>query len=392
MNEMKLAIVQTHPIQYYAPIYAALQRRFGVETCGIYGSDFSVNGYRDREFGNAIKWAADLTSGYEQVYLSHDPLEKITSRGFLNAIDRVRPSALLITGYRPIRFYLFPFIAAKIRRIPVLFKAETTDVAVGRSFWSREIRAICLRALYKQVRYFLYIGHNSKQHYMNHGISESRLIFSPMSVPSRPGKIDAASSRLRIRRELGIPDDIYAGLFSGKFTRKKSPDHLILAARKLPPRLRSRLALIFVGNGELMSEMKKMAADQLPSDLHSVHFVGFKNQDEIDDYYRAGDFLVLSSLFEETWGLVVNEAMMQGKPCIVSNRVGCAEDLIIDALTGFRYRAGDIDELADRIMKMFGLVRRSDVEEACRSQVARYSTEAAAGGIADACRRLKAGA
>ena len=46
-----LAVIETHPIQYHAPVYRAVQSEFGISVTAIYGSDFSVVGYRDQEFG-----------------------------------------------------------------------------------------------------------------------------------------------------------------------------------------------------------------------------------------------------------------------------------------------------------------------------------------------------
>ena len=58
-----------------------------------------------------------------------------------------------------------------------------------------------------------------------------------------------------------------------------------------------------------------------------VHFAGFKNQLELPPYYLAADLMVLPSRRQgETWGLVVNEALHAGLPCIVTDAVGCAVD------------------------------------------------------------------
>ena len=55
---------------------------------------------------------------------------------------------------------------------------------------------------------------------------------------------------------------------------------------------------------------------------------GFQQQEKLKDVYTVADMLVLPSLYTETWGLVMNEAMQLGVPCIVSDRVGCGPDLI----------------------------------------------------------------
>ena len=48
---------------------------------------------------------------------------------------------------------------------------------------------------------------------------------------------------------------------------------------------------------------------------------------------------------KETWGLVVNEAMASGLPCIVSDACGCAEDLVKPIRPDLCYPVGDITAL-----------------------------------------------
>ena len=60
---------------------------------------------------------------------------------------------------------------------------------------------------------------------------------------------------------------------------------------------------------------------------------GYKNQYQISKLYKKNDILILPSAYE-TWGLVVNEAMAAGLPCIVSNKVGCRYDLVKNGKTG----------------------------------------------------------
>ena len=61
---------------------------------------------------------------------------------------------------------------------------------------------------------------------------------------------------------------------------------------------------------------------------------GFQNQTQLSRFYHAADVFVLPSRVGETWGLVVNEALHHGLPCVVSDRVGCAPDLVIPDETG----------------------------------------------------------
>ena len=80
----------------------------------------------------------------------------------------------------------------------------------------------------------------------------------------------------------------------------------------------------------------------------TASFVGFLNQSEISRAYVAADCLVLPSDATETWGLVVNEAMASGLPCIVSNACGCAEDLVEPIRPDLCYPVGDISRAGAR--------------------------------------------
>jgi glycosyltransferase involved in cell wall biosynthesis len=106
--------------------------------------------------------------------------------------------------------------------------------------------------------------------------------------------------------------------------------------------------LLVVGSGELMAQASAMVAQHnLP-----VTFTGFLNQSEIPAAYVAADCLVLPSDYGETWGLVVNEAMACGRPAIVSDRVGCAADLITRHVTGELFPFGDTAALAQTLAEL----------------------------------------
>ena len=49
----------------------------------------------------------------------------------------------------------------------------------------------------------------------------------------------------------------------------------------------------------------------------------------------------------ETWGLVVNEALNYKLPVIVADLVGCTSDLVEEGVNGYTYPLGDIQKLAN---------------------------------------------
>jgi hypothetical protein len=129
-----LAVIETHPVQYHAPVYRALQTQFGVPVTAIYGSDFSVRRYRDAEFGASFAWDTDLLGGYAQRFLTHAPADSapdvsaISARGVGDALRAIDPSAVLLVGYSP-AFHRRAWYEAWRSGRPLLFRGETSDDA-----------------------------------------------------------------------------------------------------------------------------------------------------------------------------------------------------------------------------------------------------------------------
>jgi glycosyltransferase involved in cell wall biosynthesis len=392
-----LAVIETHPVQYHAPVYRALQQDCGVPITAIYGSDFSVAGYADHEFRTTLAWDTDLLGGYQSRFLARVAEggarsdAAVNADGLRAALADVRPRATLLLGYSP-RFHRQAFLAARRCRVPLLFRGETTDHARRRGAWKRWLRDRGLRWLYGQCARLLYVGERSRSHFRRLGCAEGKLVFSPYCVDTTPFHVtEADRQRMResTRAELALAADDVAVLFSGKLSGRKGPDLLVRAAQSLTAAGRDHLALLFLGDGELRSAL---AAAVTRSPTLRAHFLGFRNQTELSRFFHAADVLALPSVSSETWGLVVNEALHHGVPVVVSDGVGCAPDLVTPGVTGEACRAGSVEELAGAIVRAERLVNRDEVRAACRQRVSGYSVRAAAEGIARAYRDVVTGA
>ncbi len=386
-----LAVVETHPIQYHAPVYRALQQQFGVNVTAIYGSDFSVAGYHDAEFGTTFRWDTDLVSGYDAAFLSRvgqggaRSVEEVTARGLGEALRRFKPRAVLLLGYSP-RFHRQAFFQARRLGVPLLFRAETTDHARHRGQLKQFARDRFLRWFYRQFSGLLYVGKRSRKHFLCLGVSEERLYFSPYCVDAETfhlGEENRIRYRNAVRGDLGLADGQVALLFSGKLSPRKAPDLLVRAVKELAPGMRQRVVLVFLGDGPMRGELELLS--QTPPEL-KAHFLGFQKQTHLSRYYHAADLLILPSQEQETWGLVVNEAMHHGLPCVVSDQVGCAPDLIEEGRTGEVFEAGSASSLRQALERAMGLVGREDVRAWCHEKVSGYTVERAAEGLARAFR------
>jgi glycosyltransferase involved in cell wall biosynthesis len=384
-----LVVIATHPIQYHAPVYRLLQEQFGIPVTVIYGSDFSIAGYRDREFGSSFQWDTDLVSGYRSRFLSQianggaRSADEVKTKGLWKALREASPNAVLLTGYSP-RFHRAAAIASWMTGVPLLFRAETTDHTQNRAGMKACTRRYLLRRLYGGCARILYVGQQSYHHFRRLGTKDHKLLFSPYCVDTSAFHCaEHARAQLRpaARDGLGIAQNERVLLFSGKISARKGPDVLIQAVRALSADFRNAITVLFLGSGHLQTELERLAG---VTPRVNVRFVGFQNQTSLSPYYHAADLLVLPSRHSETWGLVVNEALHHGVPCVVSEAVGCAPDLIKPGITGEITETNSVDGLKAALCRAFSLTDRPDVRIRCREQVSGYSVQKAAAGIAEA--------
>jgi len=392
-----LVIIETHPVQYHAPVYRLIEEAHGIPVTVIYGSDFSVAGYRDKEFNESFSWDVDLTAGNDVRFLSRAKeggarsFEEVSPRGLSRTLQAVKGSAVLLTGYSR-SFNIAALYAARKTGWPVLFRAETSDRAAARDSVKAVIRDWSLRRLYSLCARVLPIGSNSYAHYRRLGVPEQKMIFAPYCVNTAPFRCDEADRdylRPATRAEIGLGENDVAILFSGKLSERKGVHTLTAAARLLPPELRARVVLIFLGSGP---EQASLAASCLSEPAVRAVFPGFRNQTQLSPWYHAADMLVLPSLRFETWGLVVNEALHHGVPCVVSDAVGCAPDLIEEGRTGAIVKTGSAESLAAAIARTAGRLSDPAIRFDCRKKVSAFSLLKAADGIARAWREVAASA
>lgn len=388
-EKIRVAVFNTHPIQYYAPIWRKLTGFGDLDVSVFYGSDFSVRGYRDREFETDLVWDVPLLDGYASRYL--EGYEKVEAPGFfrprpgpaVRAVFAERPDVIVMTAYHA-AFWYGTAAAAAAAGSRVVMRHDASDEAYGSRGIKGAMRALVLRSLYRTVSHFAVVGERAKRHLRKSGVSESRMSWSPFCVNSdwvESQKATWMDQRPRLRGELGMREGETAILFCGKLIEKKDPLILFEAIRRLPGL--SSLHLVVAGSGPLRSEVESAGRSIFGARFHAL---GFLNQGELGRAYAIGDVFVLPSRSQETWGLVVNEAMQFGLPVIVSDAVGCHEDLVPDAGTGRVFPAGDAAGLAGALGSLIQELPdgKARYAQACRARAARYSLDAAASGLREA--------
>jgi glycosyltransferase involved in cell wall biosynthesis len=349
-----------------------------------YFSDRSVRGGHDPEFGRNVAWDVDLLSGYRSVFLAQDaefggPGKTRLQRSHLKELERF--DWVCINGYT--HGFERQIVRLKQRKhFRVFMRGEFSDD--GRSdaegFGSRAqalARRLYLHWFYGRVDAFGVIGVAARRHLERFGVEPARMFSSPYCIDTASLEAQVQlNERSASRERLGVAPDSIVILFSGKLIPRKAP--LLLAEAVLG--LSDDTVLLYVGDGPLRPEIERRLRPRLGKRLVTP---GFVNQSVLGAFYAAADLFVLPSAYE-TWGLVVNEAQQFALPVVVSDRVGCRHDLVVEGETGFVFPFGDVKALAARLRQLLGnRDLRESMGTAGRHRVlARYTVEAAVGGIA----------
>ncbi len=196
------------------------------------------------------------------------------------------------------------------------------------------------RMLRSQVSAVLAIG-EANARYWRHYLGEEMPIFRmPYAVDNdffQRRAAEAVAGRDALRAELGLEPGRPVILFASKLQERKRCADLVEAHRLLG---QPRPYLVIVGDGEERQRLEQQAAGD-----PDIRFLGFRNQTELPRYFDLCDVFVLPSR-HEPWGLVVNEAMNAGRAVVVSDDVGCQQDLVREGETGAVFPVGDVAALA----------------------------------------------
>ena len=351
MTLQRLAIVTTHPIQYYAPWFRYLAQVAGLDLKVFYLWDGGAEARHDAGFGQSVRWDVPLLEGYAHEFVPNesrqpaaDHFSGLRNRTLRNRLAEFSPGAALLLGYNYPSFLRLIFDRWPWPPpFPLLFRGDSHRLFPRPESLRERLRHSTIAAIYRRFAACLYVGQANRDYFLAHGVPAERLFFSPHAVDNarfaaEPELTARAASAWRLA--LGVPPDRVVVMFAGKFEDKKRPLDLLQAFQQLGKD--HYAALVFVGAGRLEESMRSRAAG-----TPHVYFAPFQNQSQMPRTYAAADLVVLPSYGSgETWGLAINEALCVGRPVIVSDHVGCAKDLVTPGRNGLVFPAGNIAALS----------------------------------------------
>ena len=356
---VRLAYFVSHPIQYQTPLLRRLAQEPDIELTVFFGSDQSIRGYHDKDFGVDIQWDVPQLEGYQYEFLP--ALRDTGTEGVFSPISRAVTSRLAgrpgeapfdllwVHGYATVN-QMHAILSAKLLGIPVLIRSDSSLKDRPRGGLRLKLKRFYFRLLRELVDGVLVTGTLNFE-YWRHYFGESFPMFLlPYAVDNAWFQQQctlAAGTRDNLRKELALEAGRPVILFASKLQTRKHCNDLVDAYKLLltePQLWGYRMPyLIIVGDGEEREALARQAAG-----LEGVRFCGFRNQSELPRFFDLATVFVLPSR-HEPWGLIVNEVMNAACPVIVTDDVGCQPDLVTDGVEGCVYPVGDVAALADAL-------------------------------------------
>ncbi len=396
---IRLAIVQSHPTQYFSPWFRHVAQVQGLNVRVFYLWDFGIKETEDIDFKTSFVWDIPLLEGYQSEFVPNKSQEPGTHhfRGLDNlpavdAISHWQPDAILIFGYGYVT-HLRLILSPELYHVPFIFRGDSHEL-FPKTSWKSRVGGLVRRLLFNRFTAFLAVGTANTNYFRKVGVPESKIFRSPHCVDNDRFQRAAPQAELDAvewKRELGIPEGAPVVLFAGKFEAKKCPVDLLRVFLSLPkaPEGKPQPVILFVGGGSLDAQLHEAAGAEIG---RTVFFAPFQNQTLMPRVYAAGDLLVLPSYGRgETWGLAINEAMNVARPSIVSSHCGCSLDLIIQGETGWMFTGGDWDALRALLLEALAdPARLRAMGLKAREHVANFSFECATRGLLQVIEKLRA--
>ena len=280
------------------------------------------------------------------------PANRIIDR-VRQVLDEIRPQVVAIPGWSD-RCSLAALWWCLSRRIPVVVMSETTAWDFDRKWlkeaMKRRLIKLCVAGL---------VGGRAHAEYLEQlGLGRAKTFLGYDTVDNgyfaaRTAEIKSRESEFR--RQYQLPPKYF--LASARFVEKKNIFRLIqayakyreTAARQKDGEGKGNIwELVLLGDGPLRESISNQIATLGLNQHVLIH--GFKQYDELPVYYALASVFIHASTTEQ-WGLVVNEAMASGLPVLVSNRCGCAMDLVQEGVNGHSFDPLNVDQMAGLMLR-----------------------------------------
>lgn len=330
------------------------------------------------------------TVGYPFQLLHPGTLDSLPTRQRIVRVVRAgwayRPDVVLLTGYYDPAQLLLGLLL-KLRGCKVVLQSESTALDNPRTGWREGLK----KAFVSGCDGFFCFGTRAAEYLVQLGAARARILVDNNAVVDNDllkRIFDGAwPTRQATKTMLGLPTKNL--IYVGRLAEEKNLVQLLdsFAQTQKSETNRPDWGLIFLGEGPLkaplQADVTRLNLDQFVRFLPGCHWT------EVPNYLALADVLVLPSL-SEPWGLVVNEAMACGLPVLVSDRCGCAIDLVQSGQNGYTFSPENPATLTAQLTQLMTLPDEMlrQMGEASQARIKHWAPEPVSQAMLLAMKRL----
>jgi glycosyltransferase involved in cell wall biosynthesis len=351
--KMRVAIVISHPIQHFCPLFAEWAQASHWQLHVFFGSTAGLRPYRDKDFGKTVSWGDLKLDQVPHSFLNGDlpvPIDgNLDAKSLNQQLTAYEPDAVLSYGYAQ-RLQRRAQRWAATNRCRLLMFSDS-ELRHYRPAWTKIAKRLTLPHLLKAVDWFVTTGNANEEYYRHYGVSPSQFVRGSYPIAWRDYQsayANRAKLRQQARERLGIAQDIFLVSTVGKLVEWKRQVDIIRAVAMLRS---PRAVAMIVGSGERLASLQEEASKL---GERTAVFLDFVAPERLPELYAASDVYVHASS-KEPHSVAVSEAIFMGLPVIVSDRCGSygTDDDVRPGVNGFVYPCGKAAILADYLMRLF---------------------------------------
>lgn len=266
-------------------------------------------------------------------------------KALFKTFNEFQPTILNVTGYFDYAQVAL-MVYARMKGVKVVLSSESSLMDHNRSPIKEKIKSWIVG----NANAFFCFGKSSADYLLSLGVKESQIAVKHAAVIDE----DIVRANFDKAKSAAVQDPSSQTkrqfVYVGRLAEEKNLEMLIEAFKSLKEKTAGAdWNLLFVGDGPARKNLELLSGDYLQN--KSIIFAGGHPWYKVPDWLAQSDVLILPSK-SEPWGLVVNEAMVCGMPVIVSEKCGCAEDLVKDNINGFTFSPDNKSQL-ENAMQFF---------------------------------------
>lgn len=281
------------------------------------------------------RWKADRFENFRAIFLTGIKVGADASIS-LSVLPYLKKGydAIILGGYSS-PTYMLAIDYMKTHKIPFFINADGGFIKKNNSF-IRRLKTHYIGA----AQGWLSTGKMTDQYLLYYGAQKEKIYHYPFtSIKESDLCYPTNEEKSHIKELLKIREKKIA-LTVGRFIEIKGFEFLIEAAGKM----NKDYGVYIVGG---IPDKKYLEIVQQYEAIN-VHFIDFMDKIQLKKYYMAADIFVFTSKLD-VWGLVLNEAMSCGLPCIASSMANASYELIDEGINGYVVNPEDIQELAHKM-------------------------------------------